>query len=106
MARPKGSPDVAPMIRGAFKRAALRLDIKGKGLSELIEESLEKDVLNTLRAISCFVPKELEIRKTPTRLEDMNDDELEQIRSLAASIISDFGEGEAGESKVEPDSIH
>ena len=49
------------MIRGAFKRAALRLDQKGKGLSGLIEKELEERPLETLRAIQGFIPKEMMI---------------------------------------------
>ena len=65
MARPKGSADVAPQIRGAFKRACLMLDgekEKGEGLSELILTSLKEDVRGTLQAIKGFVPKELDVQ--------------------------------------------
>ena len=65
MARPKGSSDTAPMIRGAFKRACLMLDgegEKGVGLSTLILDSLKEDVRGTLQAIKGFVPKELDVQ--------------------------------------------
>ena len=94
MSKPKGSRDIAPMIRGAFKRAVLQLEEDGKPLSTLIYEKLQEDVLSTLKAISSFVPKELEVRRMPTCLEDMNDDELEQLSSLAASILDVSEEGE------------
>ena len=60
-----GSRDVAPMIRGAFKRACLMLDgekKEGAGLSELILESLKDDVKGTLQAMKGFVPKELDVQ--------------------------------------------
>ena len=65
--------DVAPAIRGAFKRACLMLDDerkgdKGQGLSELILESLKDDVKGTLQAIKGFVPKELDVDVTATEL--------------------------------------
>ena len=59
MARPKGSPDLAPMIRGAFKRAALRLEEKGKPLSLLIEHELEHNTLECLKAMRGFIPAEM-----------------------------------------------
>jgi len=71
MARPKGSADTAPMIRGAFKRACLMLDgegKKGEGLSDLILTSLKEDVRGTLQAIKGFVPKELDVDVTATEL--------------------------------------
>ena len=71
MARPKNSADVAPQIRGAFKRACLMLDgdgPKGEGLSTLILNSLNEDVRGTLQAIKGFVPRELDVDLTATEL--------------------------------------
>ena len=62
--RTAGSRDVAPKVRGAFKRALLVLDGEqeaGSGLTELLVASLKEDVKGTLGAISKFVPKELDI---------------------------------------------
>ena len=56
--RRAGSRDIAPQIRGAFKRAVLQLEEEGRPLSDLIKEYLEKDFLGTLRAIQGFIPKE------------------------------------------------
>ena len=61
MARGKGHKDVAPQIRGAFKRAVRMLEDDGKPLSLLIKEHLESDFVPTLKAISSFCPKELEV---------------------------------------------
>lgn len=59
MARPKGSHDIAPQIRGAFIRAVKGLEDDGKPLSAMIREHLESDFLNTLKVIASFVPKEM-----------------------------------------------
>jgi len=101
-----GSKDVAPMIRGAFKRACLILEKDGKSLSELIAEQLLEKPLDTLRAISSFVPKELEVTNTTKSIETMNDEELEQLASLAASIIDPDGNEAAGESASGSDIVH
>ncbi len=67
MARPKGSADVAPAIRGAFKRALIMLDEKrqvsekGQGLAEVLCESIQENPIGTLGAISRFCPKELDV---------------------------------------------
>tara|TARA_R110002020_G_scaffold171360_2_gene361381 strand:+ start:1654 stop:1911 length:258 start_codon:yes stop_codon:yes gene_type:complete len=67
MARPKGSADLAPKVRGAFKRALIMLDEQrgvdeeGKGLSEVLMESLQENPIGTLGAISKFCPKELDV---------------------------------------------
>lgn len=69
--RTAGSRDVAPQVRGAFKRACAMLDGdggKGAGLSELLLASLKEDVKGTLQAIKGFVPKELDIDVTATEL--------------------------------------
>tara|TARA_R110000782_G_scaffold18254_4_gene50364 strand:- start:1981 stop:2238 length:258 start_codon:yes stop_codon:yes gene_type:complete len=67
MARPKASADLAPRVRGAFKRALIMLDERkgvteeGKGLSEILCDSLEDNPIGTLGAISRFCPKELDV---------------------------------------------
>ena len=67
MARPKGSADLAPKVRGAFKLALIMLDEQrgvdeeGKGLSEVLMESLQENPIGTLGAISKFCPKELDV---------------------------------------------
>ena len=96
--RPAGSKDVAPMIRGAFKRAALALEQKGRPLSLIIQEQLEEKPLDTLRAISTFCPKELEVTQRAQSVEDMSNDELEQLASLATAVLSQQGEGDEGSS--------
>ena len=64
MARPSGSQDVAPRIRGAFKRACIILDKNGKegtGITELMVQSLQEDFRGTLQALKGFIPKEMDI---------------------------------------------
>ena len=60
--------DVAPMIRGAFKRAVLLLEEEGKPLSTIIKDQLEENPLGTLQALKGFVPKELDVDVTATEL--------------------------------------
>ncbi len=101
MARPKGAHDVAPMIRGAFIRAVKMIEQgkEKKSLSEIIMEQLKEKPLETLRTMASFTPKEVDVttRQGITDVSQLNDEELEQLASLAASIISEHGEDEAGE---------
>lgn len=60
--------DIAPMIRGAFKRAVLALEEGGRPLSTIIGEQLEENPLGTLQALKGFVPKELDVDVTATEL--------------------------------------
>lgn len=96
MARPKGSKDVAPMIRGAFKRAVAELESGGRPLSEIVREHLEADFLNTLKVIAQFTPKELEATIERKRsAEDFTDAELESI--AAGGSIDPSGTPESPE---------
>ena len=89
---------VAPMIRGAFIRAVKALEDKGKPLSEIIMKELESKPLDTLRAISSFVPKELLLEADiTTQVSEMTEDVLNaEIRRLVeqSAIVSSLeGEG-------------
>lgn len=87
------SRDVAPIIRGAFKRAVRELEDGGRPLSTMILESLEKDFLGTLRALSGFVPKELEATIEHKRsIRDFTEQEL-------LAIASGSSEGSAEDSE-------
>ena len=102
MARPKGSHDISPMIRGAFIRAAKALEDEGRPLSEIIKEQLEKNPLATIKTMASFTPKELDItQRKVTDVSQLSDNELEQLQSLAASILDNEGEGEESESERE-----
>jgi hypothetical protein len=94
--RKKGSKDVAPMVRGAFVRAVKALEDGGRPLSDIIREQLEKHPLHTLKTISSFVPKELEM--TVNEVEEASDADIDAaIRAFAARagfVPSDTGEGE------------
>ena len=100
MPKKQGSKDVAPMIRGAFVRAVKALEDKGKPLSKIILKELEENPLATLKAISSFCPKELDVtqRKAITDISELNDEELEQLASFAASVLSGEGEDEESQS--------
>jgi hypothetical protein len=99
VAKISGSKDVAPKIRGAFKRALLMLEAESKPLSQMIKDSLEGDFLNTLKVISQFTPKEIEQTVERKRsAEDFTDDELLEIASRASG--DDSTGTEEGESPV------
>ena len=68
-----------------------------RSLSEIIKEQLELRPLETLRTMASFTPKEVDVttRQGITDVSQLNDEELEQLASLAASIISGSGEEEA-----------
>lgn len=94
MARKRGSHDIAPQIRGAWKRAVLSLEDKGKPLSTIIEKCLEENPLATLKAISAFVPKEmlLEADITTKKAEELTDDELLSIATSGSDGTADEAE--------------
>ena len=60
----KPRANITPEIRGAWVRAAKIVEQRGKGLSELIADAMEKDVISTLRAISAFLPRETKVEHT------------------------------------------
>jgi len=102
MARPKGSHDIAPMIRGAFIRAAKALESKGKPLSTIIAQQLEEHPLETLRTMSSFVPKELDItQRKVSDVKELTDNELEQLQSLAVAILDQSGDTEEEQRQAE-----
>ena len=75
--RPKGSHDIAPMIRGAFIRAVKGLEDDGKPLSSLIREQLENNPLATLKAMAAFNPKESNVtQREITDVTQLTDAEL------------------------------
>ena len=98
MARPKGSHDIAPQVRGAFLRALkLREDRRNKkSLSELIDDKLDEDVLGVLKAMAQFVPKEMLLQAdiTTRKADELSDDEL-------LSIATSGSEGTAEEASSE-----
>ena len=74
--RRAGSKDVAPRIRGAFKRACIMLDegkSEGEGLTELMYKSLNEDFRGTISVLGKYVPVELEATVTEIPLEDWLD---------------------------------
>ncbi len=76
------------------------LEEGGKPLSELLLEQLRERPLETLRTMASFTPKELDVtqRKAITDISELNDEELEQLASFAASVLSGEGEDEESQS--------
>ena len=88
MANKQRGKEIAPLIRGAFIRAVKALEDGGKPLSTLIKQQLEERPLETLKAISAFVPKEMLIEADiTTQISEMTDDTLKaEIKRLAGQI--------------------
>ena len=82
------------------------LEEEGKPLSELMKQSLQENFRDTLRAVSSFTPKELEVTRKPGSIEEMTDDELDQLASLASAVLSKQSEGDEGVSASELDRVH
>ena len=59
--RPEGARSIAPVIREAFLKAVDELEAEGTPLSELLKHHLKDNLLNTLRAISPYNPREKNI---------------------------------------------
>lgn len=97
MARPKNTADIAPMIRGAFIRAAKGLEDDGKPLSEVIRQELEQRPLETLRVMASFMPKET---KVSGKLEHDHKHTLEQLPKTNEWIEQFTVEGEVIEDKA------
>ena len=57
----KRGPRIAPTIRAAFMDAIQRLDDKGVSLSDVIEECLMEKPLDTLRVISPYVERDVNV---------------------------------------------
>lgn len=107
MARPKGSTDIASSIRGAFKRAVLMLEEEKKPLSLIIKQQMEERPLETLKAISTFCPKEVDItQRTVKDVSQLSSDELDQLAMVASAVIGGNGAEEEGESEKLSDSLH
>ena len=73
------SHDIASRVRGAFLRAMqINEEDTGKGLSEIIAEQMIDRPLETLNAISKFVPKEMLIEQTlEITLAEMSDEAID-----------------------------
>ncbi len=56
-----GQKNIAARIRGGFQTALNTLKTNGKPIDKLIEESLQADFNGTIRALSLYMPKEVEI---------------------------------------------
>ena len=59
--RPPGTgngQEIIRQVRVNFNNALIELDTKGKGLTELLVEALQKDVNTTLKTIGQFLPRQ------------------------------------------------
>ena len=59
--RPQGSghgQEIIRQVRVNFNNALIELDAKGKSLSDLLVEALQKDVNTTLKTIGQFLPRQ------------------------------------------------
>lgn len=63
MGRPKGAIDVAPRIRKAFIRACKNLERRNVSLTDIIERNLEERPLETLKVISQFNPRQVQVEQ-------------------------------------------
>ncbi len=87
MARTKGSHDIAAQVRGAFLRAMAMAEDDGRSISEIIYDCLKEKPLDTLIAISRFVPKEMLIEQSiEVTLSEMSD---EAIDNEIARLVSE-----------------
>lgn len=64
MARPKGTADLAPMIRGAAMRALKHNENRGKGLTDILAQSFVDKPLETLTALAKFNPSQSKLDVT------------------------------------------
>jgi hypothetical protein len=99
MPKLKGTPDIAPMVRGAFIRAAKQLADGGRPLSTILLEQLREHPLETLRVISSFIPKEMMIEATiHQELDELSDEALDREINVLA-VQAGFVPGEEDETK-------
>lgn len=61
MARPKGTADLAPMIRGAAMRALKHNESRGRGLTDILAKSFVDKPLETLTALAKFNPSQVKM---------------------------------------------
>lgn len=101
--------DIGPVIRAAFIRAAQDLDKDHNPLSGLIRKELERRPLQTLRALAPYAMKEVTLNNNKTLTnnpKELTDAELEQLRSLAASLLGGTGEDAETGSEIKPIRVH
>lgn len=96
MPKLKGTPDIAPMVRGAFIRAAKQLADGGRPLSTIFLEQLREHPLETLRVISTFIPKEMMVELNVNQeLDQLSDEALDaEIAQLALQAGFTAGGGD------------
>lgn len=61
MARPKGSPDLTPAMRGGLLRALKIIDDSKRPMSTRWVEAFEEDFLATMTVAARFLPKDVNV---------------------------------------------
>lgn len=103
------SKDIGPVIRAAFHRAVKDMEKDQRPLSMLIRKELERRPIETIRALSPYALKEstVNVNKTvATNPKELTDGELQQLRSLAATLLGGAGDNAEGSGEIEPISVH
>lgn len=70
MARPKGSHDVSPQIRGGLMRYFKMQEAKGRPISTIWEELFEADPMGAMRLAISTMPKEQRLEVTERTVAD------------------------------------
>ena len=98
--RPPGSghgQEIIRQVRVNFNNALIELDTKGKGLTELLVEALQKDVNTTLKTIGQFLPRQHTLDVTASvgisdalaRASDLMKEAEAQVIDIEAENIED-----------------
>lgn len=100
MARTRGSHDIAPKIRWAFLKAMQMSEDEGLPIEMIIKNCLKNSPIETLNAISKFVPREMLIEQTlEVTIEQMSDkviqSEIDRLISQGAALDAARGKAEA-----------
>jgi len=82
MARPKGSPDLTPAIRGGLLRALKIIDDSKKPMSTRWVEAFEKDFLATMTVASRFIDKNVNLEHSGTVTHNTNQMSEELLRDV------------------------
>ncbi len=94
--RPPGSghgQEIIRQVRVNFNNALIELDAKGKSLSDLLVEALQKDVNTTLKTIGQFLPRQHTLDVTASvGISDALARASELMRDAEAQVIDIEGE--------------
>jgi len=89
-----GQKNIAARIRGGFQTALNTLKTNGMPIDKLIEKSLKDDFTGTIRALSLYMPKEVQISgKDGGAIEITELSREERINRLGGLFRSDTATG-------------